>query len=179
MNKLYIKSMEEIRDNLVYKHTINPIGKYYIGITGNSIKDRKKKSYERCSLQPYLDEYGWDNINTTIVADGLTRKEAELLEDQLIREGWKNGDCINKVGSGGERRDNPKEYDRKRDKTKERIECHRLYDRKRNSTTERLIYRRVYDYNRKHTPIETPMEAKLKYLESGYIPCYIKNDDLL
>lgn len=32
--------------------------------------------------------------------------------------------------------------------------------------------------NRNHTPIETPLEAKNKYLEYGYIPSYIKNDDM-
>lgn len=31
----------------------------------------------------------------------------------------------------------------------------------------------------KHTQIETPLEAKRKYLESGYIPPYIKSDDLI
>lgn len=47
------------------------------------------------------------------------------------------------------------------------------------STPENKIYTRVKDYNRKHTPIETPLEAKQKYLETGYIPSYIKNNDLI
>ena len=46
------------------------------------------------------------------------------------------------------------------------------------STPEGKIYERVKTYNRTHTPIETPLEAKRKYLESGYIPDYIKSNDL-
>lgn len=46
-------------------------------------------------------------------------------------------------------------------------------------TPEKIIYRRVAIYNRNHTPIETPLEAKNKYLEYGYIPSYIKNNDLV
>lgn len=45
--------------------------------------------------------------------------------------------------------------------------------------TEYKIYYRVTNYNRNHTPIETPLEAKQKYIETGYIPSYIKNDDLI
>lgn len=45
------------------------------------------------------------------------------------------------------------------------------------STPEGKIYDRVRKYNRCHTPIETPLEAKQKYLETGYIPSYIKSDD--
>ena len=52
------------------------------------------------------------------------------------------------------------------------------YEKQRRSTPEGKIYYRVNNYNKKHTPIETPLEAKLKYLETGYIPNYIKNNDL-
>ena len=49
---------------------------------------------------------------------------------------------------------------------------------KRRAKPEGKIYKRVYAYNQTHTPIETPLEAKRKYLENGYIPQYIKHDDL-
>lgn len=67
-----------------------------------------------------------------------------------------------------------KEYYKKH--TTERIE----YAKKWRSTPEGKIYGRVYSYNRKHPDQikETPMEAKQKYLQWGYIPDYIKSDDL-
>ena len=46
-------------------------------------------------------------------------------------------------------------------------------------TNEYKIYYRVTNYNRNHIPIETALEAKQKYLETGYIPSYIKNNDLI
>lgn len=71
-----------------------------------------------------------------------------------------------------------------REQKKQYREAHKeqvkQYNTKRNSTPERKIYIRVRDFNRYHPDraIETPMEAKQKYLEYGYIPDYIKNDDL-
>lgn len=53
------------------------------------------------------------------------------------------------------------------------------YYKQRRSTPEGKIYYRVAAYNQTHTPIETPLEAKKKYLDWGYIPSYIKNDDLI
>ena len=49
------------------------------------------------------------------------------------------------------------------------------------STTEGKIFYRVKTFNQRHKDrkIETPLEAKNKYLEYGYIPSYIKNDDLV
>lgn len=56
----------------------------------------------------------------------------------------------------------------------------RQYQRNKLATPEGKIYQRVRDFNRRHPDLatETPMEAKLKYLESGYIPRYIKRDDI-
>lgn len=161
---------------LVYDHFIVPVKLHYYGYTGNDVDTRKTKGYKRTALELYINQYGWDNISTTIVTEGLTKKEAELLENKLIKEGWKRGDCINRKASGGYKRDNPKEYDKQyyeehRDERKE-------YYKQVLSTQESKIYKRVQNYNRNHTTIETPMEAKNKYLEYGYIPSYIKNDDL-
>lgn len=254
MNKLYIKSMEEKRDNLVYKRTVVPVGLHYYGIT-KDLERRDDLGYKRTSLQPYIDTYGWNNISTTIVVDGLTRKEAELLEDKLIKEGWERGDCINKQGSGGLWRDNRKEYTKQYNLThkEERNEYSRQYrqlhlvevkekdkqhskkyreehreeiklkQKKRNknrmkwrkeyynktkehkmeyakeyrktesgkiatrkatakqrSTTVGKIYNRVSSFNTYHPDrkLITPLEAKEMYLLTGYIPSYIKNDDL-
>lgn len=49
-----------------------------------------------------------------------------------------------------------------------------------NNTPEKLIYNRVMGFNRAHPDrmVETGKEAQRKYLETGYIPDYIKNNDL-
>ena len=189
------------RNNLVYDHCIVPVKLHYYGYTGNGIDTRKRGGYQRTALQYYIDQYGWDNISTTIVTEGLTKKEAELLEDKLIKEGWKRGDCINKQGSGGDFRDNPKKYyqdnkeeikvrykqyyqDHKEEKHKyyqDHKEEKHIYDKKLYDTPEGRIYHRVKSFNRRHPDkaIETPMEARQKYIETGYIPSYIKNDDLI
>lgn len=48
------------------------------------------------------------------------------------------------------------------------------------STPDGKIYTRVTNYNRNHPECKliTPMEAKEMYLLTGYIPDFIKNDDL-
>lgn len=60
------------------------------------------------------------------------------------------------------------------------VEHHREVVRKRLQTPEGKVYNRVSAYNQAHPgqEIETPLEAKRKYLESGYVPTYIKHDDL-
>ena len=52
-------------------------------------------------------------------------------------------------------------------------------------TNEGKIYNRVASHNqwlsnqgRESEIIETPAEARRKYKESGYIPTYVKNDDI-
>ena len=54
------------------------------------------------------------------------------------------------------------------------------YKKQYNSSPEGKIYNRVTNFNRSHPDQikETPLEAKKRYLETGYIPSYIKNNDL-
>lgn len=190
-------------DNIVYDRFIVPVSLHYYGFTDNL---ERRKQYKTTALQQYIDQYGWENIKTVIVAEGLEKKEAELLENKLIKEGWERGDCINKKCSGGYERDDSKEYRKQYykehkdeslkyqtqwrkdnpEKLKEqrkradsnRKEKKREYDKEYRQTPKRKIYMMVANYNRYHTPIETPLEAMTKYLETGYIPNYIKNDDL-
>lgn len=208
--------MEEKRNYLVYDHYIIPVGLHYYGYTDDIVR-RKQGGYKRSALQQYIDEYGWDNINTTIVTEGLTQKEAEVLENELIKEGWKRGDCINERGSGGEWRDNPVEcrkqyyqdhkeevkqyrkqyyqdhkdefiqyYQDHKDEIKQyrkqydqdHKEKKKQYDKQRNSTPAGKIYNRVKNYNRRHYILITPIEAKEMYILTGYIPDFIKSDDL-
>lgn len=153
----------------VYGH-ITPNGKIYIGCSGDKYQSSRlnPNKYKRGSLQPYIEKYGWDNIKHIVFKDGLTQKQAEQLEDLLITQAKNDGWCINKKNSSGFERDNPQDY-------------RKQYYKKQHSTPEGKIYNRVNVFNRDHPDrkIETPLEAKNKYLEYGYIPSYIKNNDLV
>ena len=148
----------------VYSHTI-PTKEVYIGMSKQQPFERWKKSYYKTkSLYPYIEQYGWENIEHRVLIDGLTKQQAEQVEDWFIRKATADGFCINTNRSGGIARDYIKDY------------CKQW-----RSTIEGKIYNRVHNYNRNHPnkAIETPLEAKQKYLETGYIPTYIKNDDLI
>ncbi len=70
----------------VYKHTC-PNGKVYIGITGGDVNDRWKNGlgYKRNEhFYRAIEKYGWENINHEILAENLTKEEAEQLEIELI-----------------------------------------------------------------------------------------------
>lgn len=161
----------------VYAHT-TPNGMYYIGMSKQQPYFRWRKSkYEDTILEQYISKYGWENIQHKVLVDGLTKKEAERLEDRLIVTLSMNDLCINEKRSGGIARDNKQAYNKQyREDRKEEMQ---VYDKQRRSTPEGKIYNRVTAYNQRHTPIETPAEAKQKYLQCGYIPTYIKHNDLL
>lgn len=182
MEKLYIRGMKRIYPKTtgywVYIHT-TPNRMIYIGMSKQQPKQRwKKLMYKGSSLEHYIAEYGWENIQHKVLIDGLTKNEAEQWEDKLIIALSMNGLCINERRSGGIKRDDKKAYDKQR--YEDHKEEKKAYDKQRNSTPEGKIYMRVSAYNRYNPDkaIETPMEAKQKYLQWGYIPAYIKNDDL-
>lgn len=188
---------QTVNGHWVYGAIVIPVKEIYIGMSGRKYTSQrwKKRDYKTTALQPYIEQYGWDNIHFFVFKDGLTEKQAEQLEDLLITQARLDNWCINKQGSGGKYRDNPlecrKEYDKKyreahKEEAKQYRETHKeerkLYDKQYNkqrlSTPEYKIYNRVKNYNRNHTPIETPLEARNKYLEYGYLPSYVKNTDL-
>lgn len=165
----------------VYGH-ITPNGKIYIGCSGQEISSRWQSShYKNTTLENYIEKYGWDNIKHIVFKDGLTQKQAEQLEDLLIIQARIDNWCINKLNSGGEWRDNRKEYDKNYRQQPHIKNYIKNFHKKYYSTPEGKIYNRVNTFNYFHPDrkIETPLEAKQKYLETGYIPSYIKNNDLI
>ena len=179
------------KGNWVYAHIL-PNKSVYFGHSGQQPYQRWAPHHYRTTiLNQAIKTYGWENIEHIVIIDGLTRRQAKIIEGALIKQGWKDGLCINeRIGGNNDLKEyqrnwKKEHYERDREKILERRksekykEKSRISDRKRNELPERKIYRRVCDYNRTHTPKETPLEAKQKYLQWGYIPCYIKNDDLL
>ena len=71
----------------VYKHT-SPNGKCYIGITSMNPPEKRWKNGRGYRLHQYfynaIQKYGWDNFKHEILFEGLTKKEAEQKEVELI-----------------------------------------------------------------------------------------------
>jgi group I intron endonuclease len=88
----------------VYKHTLN--GKVYIGQTWQSIKGRVRcngHGYNECSyFHNAIKKYGWQNVETEILALCAEQKEADFLEQFYISEyeSWKR-ECGYNLKLGG------------------------------------------------------------------------------
>ena len=70
----------------IYKHT-SPSGKVYIGQTKQDVKKRWSNGYGYATSPHFnraIKKYGWNNIQHKIIAEGLTKKEANWLEQYLI-----------------------------------------------------------------------------------------------
>lgn len=189
----------------VYKH-ICPDGMVYVGMTKNKKYrfGKKGSSYKHQPFTDWIKYYGWDNIIHTIEFDNLYKYEAALYEDMLIEIYSSIGKSLNKLNSGRrfafllenkEMRDDcnlmmkifrnkNKKYIKKRINTRQKDYRKKYYNNFRN-TNEGKIYNRVAAFNQWMTNkgetekiIETPAEARKKYIDFGYIPSYIKNDDI-
>lgn len=207
--KLYIIDMsrrrkyQKVIGHWVYGHLTPDYQFIYFGRSDQAECCRRwlPSAYKTTELQPFIEQYGWDNLIHIVIQDGLTKEQAKKLEGILIKQGKIDGWCINKNNNVPHYdleyyREKHKQY-REANKEKHQEYCKQYYkeykeehkDKLREyrkqyykqvlSTPEGKIYNRVAAFNRKHIPIETPLEAKNKYLEYGYIPSYIKNDDLV
>ena len=71
----------------VYKHTNKTNGKVYIGMTVNTWEKRWDSGYRNNPhFSRAIKQYGKDGFKHKVVADNLTREEAETLERKLIQE---------------------------------------------------------------------------------------------
>ena len=85
----------------VYQH-VTPDGLYYFGQT-NNIKRRWRNNgveYKGTSLYPYIEKYGWDNIQHIVLFKDQTKENALWIENFLIETAREDGVCINKQRSG-------------------------------------------------------------------------------
>ena len=85
----------------VYQH-VTPDGMYYFGATSN-IKRRWRNNgaeYKKTSLQPYIEKFGWENIQHIVLFKDQSKENALWIEDFLITTAREDGVCINKQRSG-------------------------------------------------------------------------------
>ena len=85
----------------VYQH-VTPDNMHYFGQT-NNIKRRWRNNgakYKKTSLQPYIEKFGWDNIQHIVLFENQSKEDALSIEDSLIISGWEKGNCINQQRSG-------------------------------------------------------------------------------
>ena len=85
----------------VYQH-VTPDGLYYFGQT-NNIKRRWRNNgveYKGTSLYPYIEKYGWDNIQHIVLFKDQSKENALFIENFLIETAQEDGVCINKKRSG-------------------------------------------------------------------------------
>lgn len=71
----------------VYMH-ISPSGKRYIGITGQTPKQRWKNGYgynENSHIKNAINKYGWDNFDHDILFSNLSKEDACRLEMICIK----------------------------------------------------------------------------------------------
>ena len=86
---------------VVYQH-VTPDGMYYFGQTQNVERRWRNNGaeYKRTALQPYIEKFGWENIQHIVLFRDQTRENALWIEDFLIETAREDGVCINKQRSG-------------------------------------------------------------------------------
>lgn len=96
--------MKTTNQYIIYDH-ISPSGKHYIGQTCQKAKYRWGKNgigYKECPvIYNAIKKYGWDHFEHKMLFSGLSKLEADLIEEDLIYYYKKIGKSYN-VTSGGE-----------------------------------------------------------------------------
>ena len=85
-----VKGATRLENNTwsVYRHTF-PDGKVYIGVTSMDPKMRWANGdgyRNQTKMQAAIEKYGWDNIEHTVLFNGLSENEAKKKERLLIEE---------------------------------------------------------------------------------------------
>lgn len=93
----------------IYCHTNKINGKKYVGMTSQSLENRwrKGKGYKHCeAIEQAFIEYGWDNFDHEVLAEGLLYEEACEAEKRFIKElGCRFPEGYNIDGGGRKNRD--------------------------------------------------------------------------
>lgn len=168
----------------VYVHK-TPDDRYYVGVTSNLRERWSPTRYRKTALMDAINSQGWDNIEHIVAYETEGKEKALAVEDMLITMYHSIGRNINRHRSGLVWKRDPVAYERKKkhnnnDYWNKQRESNKLSKRRALAKPEGKIYNRVKAFNNDHPDrvVETALEAKNKYIQTGYIPTYIKHDDL-
>ena len=117
----------------VYQH-VTPDGMYYFGQSQNVEKRWSKNGagYKKTALQPYIEKFGWNNIQHIVLFKDQTKENALWIEDFLITTAREDGVCINKQRSGNiskeedyNKNQSKQYYEKNKDKKKQYYETNK------------------------------------------------------
>ena len=93
LEKNQLSELNESRNYKVYIHIMTGLW-IYIGQTGQDLEERWQngEGYKQHNQMLYhqIRKYGWENINHILYKDNLTKKEADIIERDLIHFYAKN-----------------------------------------------------------------------------------------
>ena len=157
----------------VYQH-VTPDGLYYFGATSN-IKQRWSNNgakYKKTSLQPYIEKYGWDNIQHIVLFKDQTKENALWIEDFLITTAQEDGVCINQRRSGNISKEEgykQEYYQQNKDKIKQYYETNKEQIREKQNqyyeTNKEQIREKQNQYYKKY--YEQNKDKKREYQEQN------------
>jgi len=89
---------------IVYMHKNRINDKVYIGMTCDPKQRWRASSYKKCPLfNAAIEKYGWENFDHIILADGLSKKEAQKKEvDEIIAHNSRDKKYGYNLAHGGE-----------------------------------------------------------------------------
>ena len=153
----------------VYQH-VTPDNMYYFGATSN-IKRRWRCNgiqYKETSLYPYIEKFGWDNIQHIVLFKEQTRENALWIENFLIETAQEDGVCINKKRSGlisKEEGYQQQYYEQNKDKKKQYYETNKDKIKEQSKQYKEKNRDRIREYNREYYK-RKKLEKQLKEVET-------------
>ena len=154
----------------VYQH-VTPDGMYYFGQSQNVEKrwSNNGSLYKRTALQPYIEKFGWDNIQHIVLFRDQTRENALWIENFLIETAREDGVCINKNRSGNISKEegySQEYYEQNKDKFKEYYEQNKDKIREYQQEYCQKNKDKKQDYDKQY--YEENKDKKLKYQQEYY-----------
>ena len=158
----------------VYQH-VTPDGMYYFGQTQNVEKRWSNNGalYKGTALYPYIEKYGWDNIQHIVLFREQTRENALFIEDFLITTAQEDGVCINKNRSGLVSKEEGYELEQRRlryqkNREKELEQNLEYYQKNRDEILEQRRLRYQKNREKKLEYYQKNREKRLEYQRQRY-----------
>ena len=165
---------------VVYQH-VTPDNMYYFGATSN-IKRRWKGNgslYKGTSLYPYIEKFGWNNIQHIVLFREQTKENALWIEDFLIETAREDGVCINQQRSGYISKEEDyyqRQYKQYREQNKDKILEYQREYREQNKDKIRE-YQREYNREYREQNKDKIREYKREYNREYYREYREQNKD--